>query len=182
MKRALLSFLSDTRPISPYQHGFIPRGSCLSNLLVFEEAVTRMMDEGHTVDVIYLGFAKAFDFVSHRFLLAKMKSLGRGDVVVRWIEAHLSGRVSRVHVKGEHSGAIPMHSGVPQGSVIGPLLFLLFVNDLPDVLETMTLLFAGDVKMATRRSHSMNLRSSLTAEWDWSKKWDIPINPTKCNY
>ncbi len=64
-----------------------------------------------------------------------------------------------------------MHSGVPQGSVIGPLQFLLFANDLPDVLETMT-----------RRSQSMNLHSSFTAAWDWSKKWDLPINRTKCNY
>ncbi len=56
------------------------------------------------------------------------------------------------------------------------------MNDLPDVLETLTLLFADDVKMVTRWSQSMNLRSSLTAAWDWSKKWDLPINPTKCNY
>ncbi len=75
-----------------------------------------------------------------------------------------------------------MHSGVSQGSVIGPLLFLLFVNNLPDVLETLTLLFADDAKMVTRRSQSMNLRSSLTAAWDWSKKWDLQINPSKCNY
>ncbi len=72
-------------------------------------------------------------------------------VVVRWIEAYFSGWVSRVHVGEEHSGAIPMHSGVPQGSVIGPLLFRLFVNDIPDVLETMTLLFADDVNMVTQR-------------------------------
>ncbi len=91
---------------------------------------------------------KAFDPVNHRFLFSKMKSFGLGDVVVRWIE-YLSGRVSRVHLVGEHSGAIPMHSGVPQGSLVGPLLFLLFVNDLPDVLETRTLLFEGDVKMVT---------------------------------
>ncbi len=144
--------------------------------------MTRMIDEGHTVDVIYLDFAKAFDSVNHRFLLAKMNSLGLGDAVVRWIKAYLSGRVSRVHVGGEHLGAISMHSDIPQGSVIGPLLFLLFVNDLPDVLETMTLLFADDVKMETRRSQSMSLHISLTATWDWSKKWDLPINTTKYNY
>ncbi len=98
---------------------------------------------------------------------------------MRWIEAYLSGRVSRVHVGGEHSGAIPMHSGVLQDAA-GPLLFLIF--DLPDVLDTLTLLFADDVKMMTRRSQSMDLHSSLTIEWDWSNKWDLPINPSKCNY
>ncbi len=86
-----------------------------------------------------------------------MKSFGLGDVVVRWIEAYLSGRVLRVHVGGEHSGAIPMHSGVPWW----------------------TLIFADDVKMVTRRSQSMNLHSSLTTAWDWLKKWNLPINPTK---
>ncbi len=75
-----------------------------------------------------------------------------------------------------------MHSGVPQGSVIGPLLFLLFVNDLLDVLEALTLLFADDDKMVTRRTPNMGHHSFLTATWDWLKKWGLPINPTKCNY
>ncbi len=101
---------------------------------------------------------------------------------LNWIEAYLSGRVSRVHAGGEHSGAIPVRSGVPQGPVICPLLFLLFVNDLLDILEALALLFADDVKLVTWRSQSMNLHSSLTAAWDWLKKWDLPINPTKCIY
>ncbi len=92
-------------------------------------------------------YLPTFAAMNHRFLLSKMKSFGRGDVVVRWIE-YLSGRVSRVHLVGEHSGAISMHSGVPQGSLVGPLLCLLFVNDL---LETRRLLFEGDVKLVTRR-------------------------------
>ncbi len=71
-----------------------------------------------------VSFTKDFDSVNHRFLVAKMKFFSVGDVVVRWIEAYLSGRVSRVQVGGKHSGAIPMHSGVPQGSVIGQILFL----------------------------------------------------------
>ncbi len=93
-----------------------------------------MMDEGHTVYVIYLDFAKAFDSVNHGFLLAKMKSFGLGDVAVRSIEAVGSGLESAR--RWTTLGVIPMHRSVPQGSVIVPLLFFLFVNDLPDVLET----------------------------------------------
>ncbi len=74
-----------------------------------------------------------------------------------------------------------MHSGVLQGSVIGPLLFLLFVNDLPDVLEALTLHFADDAKLVTRRAQYMHLHSSLTAAWDWLKQLGLPINPFKCN-
>ncbi len=70
------------------------------NLLVFQEAVMRMMDDGYTVDVIYFDFAKAFDSINHTFLL----SFGLGDADMRWIEAYLPGRVQRVHVSGEHSG------------------------------------------------------------------------------
>ncbi len=82
-----------------------------------------------------------------------MKSISLDDVVVQWIEAYLSGRASRVHVEGELSGTIPMRCAVPQGSVIGPLLFLLFVKDLPNALEALALFFADDVKLVTPRTH-----------------------------
>ncbi len=98
-----------------------------------------MVDEGNTIDATYLDFAKDFDSGNHRPLLAKTKSVGLGDIVVHWIEAYLSGRVWRVDVGGDHSGVIPMHSGVLQGSVIRPRMFLLLVNDIPDVLEPLTL-------------------------------------------
>ncbi len=75
-----------------------------------------------------------------------------------------------------------MSSGVPQGFVIGPRLLLLFVNDLAVVLKVLTLLFADNVKMVTPRTQNMSLHSSLIAACDWSQKWDLPINPFKCNY
>ncbi len=118
-------------------------------MLAFEEAVTRMMDEDHIVDVIYLNFATTFDSINHRFLLAKTKSFGLGEAVVRWIAAHLSGWASRVHVEEESSGTIPLRSGVPQGSMTGPLLFLFFLNDLLDSLEALTLLMVDNFKMVT---------------------------------
>ncbi len=101
---------------------------------------------------------------------------------MQWIETYISERTSRVHVGGQHSGAITMHSGFPQGSVICPLLFLPFVNDLPDVPEALMLLFVDDVKMVTWRTQKMNLHCSLTGAWGWSKKWDLPVDPAKRNY
>ncbi len=82
--------------------------------------------------------------------MAKLKSVGLIDVVVWWIVTCLPGRVSRVHVGREYPGAISMHSGFPQGSIIGPLMFHLFGNDLQDVLEALVLPFADDVKTVTR--------------------------------
>ncbi len=141
-----------------------------------------MIDEDHTVYVICLHFAKAFDYVNHRFLLAKMKYFGLVDVVVRWIEAYLTDRVLRVHVDGELSRTISMCTSVLRCSVMGPLLLPIFVNDLPDTLEALTLFSADDVKMVTHRTQNMSLHSSSIAAWDWPKKWYLRINPAKCKY
>ncbi len=107
------------------------------------------MGEDHIVDVIYLSFAKAFDSINRRFLLAKTKSFGLSEAVVRWIAEHLSGWASWAHVEEESSGTIPLRSGVPQGSMTGPLLFPFFLNDLLDSLDALTLLMADDFKMVT---------------------------------
>ncbi len=82
-----------------------------------------MLDEGHTVDLVYLDFARAFDSVNHRFLLAKLKASGIDEAVLNWIKSYLSGRSYQVQIDGTLSEEAPCHSGVPQGSVIGPLLF-----------------------------------------------------------
>ncbi len=109
--------------------------------------------------------------------LTYMKSFGLGDVAVQWIEIYLSGRIARVHIAGELSGAIPMRSDVPQGFMIGPFTLLHFVNDLSDALETLTLHFAGDIKMVFCRSRNISLHISLSTTMDWSKKLDLLIKP-----
>ncbi len=134
------------------------------------------MNGGNTADVVNLDFAKAFDSVNHRFVLAKLESFGLCDKVARWVRSYLTGRTCRVQVADALSQETMIESGVPQASVIGPLLFLLFVNDLT------ALLFADDVKMVSPRSQSDLLQGSFYNVWKWSVNWDLPINPTKSNY
>ena len=104
--------------------------SCLTNLLCFFEEITKCVDDGSPVDVIYLDFQKAFDKVPHQRLILKLKSLGMGNSIINWIEQWLTDRRQRVVVDGEASSGKSVLSGVPQGSVLGPILFLVYINDV----------------------------------------------------
>ncbi len=132
------------------------------------------------MDLVYLDFAKVFDSVNNRSLLAKLKASGIDGAVLNWIKSYLSDRSYQVQIDGILSEEAPCHSGVPQGSVIGPLLFLLYMNDLPAAIGDSALIFADDVKMVYPRSQSSRLLSSLSSAWAWADKWDLPINPNKC--
>ncbi len=115
LKKALLLFLTETRSVSPSQHGFLPRRSCLSSLILQEKRATRLLDEGHTVGFVYRDFAKAFDSVNHQFLLAKPKASGIDGAVLNWIKSYLSNRTYQVQIDSILSEGAPCHSGVPQG-------------------------------------------------------------------
>ena len=105
------------------------------------------MDEGFGIDVLYLDYRKAFDSVPHKRLLKKLKLYGINGKLLRWIQSFLEARLMRVRIRGSFSDWIEVLNGVPQGSVLGPLLFLLFVNDLPDWIKCGMRMFADDVKI-----------------------------------
>ncbi len=121
--------------------------------------------------------AKAFDSDNHRFLLAKLKSFGIDGAVVNWIKTYLSNRSYEVQIDGVLSEKAPCLSGVTQSLVIGPLLFLLRINDLSAALGDSAFRFADDLKMVFQRSQSSRLLSSFSSAWAWAGKWDLPINP-----
>ncbi len=168
--------------LSPQQHGFIPRRSCLSNLLAAEETVTSFLDNGVPVDMLFLDFAKAFDCVDHRFLLAKLTSFGVAQSVIKWIGDLLNCRSFRVQVRDSLSSPSPVPSGVPQGSVLGPLLFVPYVDDLAAALKPHALFYADDGKILGPGNDPYLTQRLLDTAVEWSRTWDLPLNPNKCQH
>ena len=126
------------------QHGFLSKRSRLSNLLIFLEEVTYYIDKGYPVDVIYLDFSKAFDTVPHRRLISKLTAQGITGKTNRWIESWLTDRRQRVCISGAESDWQKVISGVPQGSILSPMLFVIFINDIDSTVVSSLLKFADD--------------------------------------
>ena len=172
-------YLAQQNLLSSAQHGFTNGKSCLSNLLCFMDEVTRRIDEGQHIEVCYLDFSKAFDSVNHRLLQQKLGCFGLTWQLKSWIGAFLRGRTFRVKVSDALSEPVEVTSGVPQGSVLGPLLFLIYVNDLLENRLNPVFAFADDIKVACSQNRA-SLVEDLQAIQRWSTEWDLPLNLAKC--
>ncbi len=179
----LWSHINKNNIISCQQHGFQENCSCVSQLLECLQDWTKWTDEGDGVDSIYLDFSKAFDSVPHSRLLQKLENLGIRGQILSWIGAFLQDRRQRVLLKNGTSDWEPVISGVPQGSILGPVLFLLYVNDLPDITQNTAKMFADDTKLYARIQDEQdceNLQRDLNHLSVWSRQWLLNFNADKC--
>ena len=162
------------------QHGFVPGRSCMTQLLTTLEIWSEILDSGAPIDTIYLDFRKAFDTVPHQRLLAKLEAYGITGNTLGWIRNFLLERRQRVVVNGKLSAWALILSGIPQGSVLGPILFVIFINDLPDVVTSMVQIFADDTKLfhsVHSPQHHVQLQNDLDNLVEWSQKWQLGFNP-----
>ena len=162
--------------ITNKQHGFLSGRSCLSNLLEALDIIFDMIANGETVDIFYLDFQKAFDTVPHFRLFVKLSSFGIHGKTLNVVRDFLSDRTFTVSVGDSKSKQYNVSSGVPQGSVLGPILFLLYINDLPENIKNAVLLFADDLKMIAKSSRKEINQQDINNLVLWQNKWLLKCN------
>jgi len=184
VRDAIIKHLDENNLVTDDQHGFVAGRSCATNLIEFYDKVTLAMDNSTPSDVVFLDFAKAFDKVPHKALLAKLRAYGIRGHVADWIENWLTDRKMRVVINGQKSGWMPIYSGVPQGSVLGPILFVIYINDIGAKLKSAFFnMFADDTKIGrtiVNQDDVAKLQEALDGADQWSQKWGMPFNVAKC--
>lgn len=170
--------------ISIRQHGFMKGRSTATNLVDFVNETIRVIEKGNQVDTIYTDIRKAFDRILHRLLLGKLRELGVHSSLLQWIQSYLSGRTQYVKIMGWKSQHFDVSSGIPQGSHLGPLLFLIFFNDVTAVMKSSSCsLFADDLKMykeVRTFKDCLELQRDLNALSIWCSTNSLELNIGKC--
>jgi hypothetical protein len=170
--------------LTNHQHGFRQGRSCETQLAGLINDLAHSLDKKGQTDMIILDFSKAFDTVPHKRLLYKLKHAGVNTNLLKWIEIFLTARHQQVLLEGETSSETPVTSGVPQGTVLGPLLFLIYINDLPLVVSSNVRLFADDAivyREIKDHEDSLSLQHDLDALREWEKTWQMSFNAAKCH-
>lgn len=176
------TFLETNCLIDQRQHGFRKGLSTTTQLLETIHDFAQVLDKQGQIDIIYLDFEKAFDRVSHQKLLLKLQAVLKNSTLIAWIEAYLSDRQQSVFFQGASSSAASVQSGIPQGSVLGPLFFLVFINDILHDIPVNIKLFADDCiiyqEIKSSNDHAL-LQVALSKIESWCSTWQMKINEKK---
>eukprot|EP00116_Pleurobrachia_bachei_P004850 sb/3465112/ len=183
VRKHFVDYVENNNLLSPNQHGFRSGKSCLTQLLDHIGDVIDGLIEGVATDTIYLDYQKAFDSIDHNLLLKKLHAYGFPPLIVDWVASFLTGRTQTVTVQGANSRPITIISGVPQGTVLAPILFILFVNDLDlAVSHSKVGRFADDTRLSKRifcQQDVLDLQKDLDATLTWSSSNNMKLHPNK---
>ena len=185
IRNHIMDFMKINKLLTDTQFGFLPGRSSSLQLLKVLDIWTKALDEGYDIDIVYMDYMKAFDSVPHRRLLSKLHSYKFSDQMCGWIQDFLYNRKQLVTVNGENSAWCPVISGIPQGSVLGPLLFVIFINDLPNNVSSNVFLYADDTKIFNTIKSDDDvqiLQKDLDNLEEWSNVWLLKFHPEKCKH
>ena len=164
VRDTVVTHLLEKRLLTTKQYGFISGRSTTTQLLNYLDKCVKTIVDGGVVDAIYLDFSKAFDTVPHRRLIGKLEAYGIKGNILEWIRDFLDGRIQQMMVNGVKSEIAPVISGIPQGTVLRPVLFVIYINDLLDNIKSDGLMFADDTKIfrhITSREDALALQSDI---------------------
>ena len=186
LRAVMVKFIDENKLLCDNQHGFRVGRSCLTQLLSHFDDVMSGMTHGQDTDAIYLDYAKAFDKVDHNLLIKKLIRYGFNDKIVNWVSSFLADRDQSVVVNGKSSYLAKILSGVPQGSVLGPLLFILFINDMQHCVMFSTIRFFADdtriLKHISCSKHVHELQEDLDSVVNWARKNNMALHEDKFEY
>ena len=179
----LYNFLLDINFLNPFQSGFRPGDSTVNQLILITHKIYEALEQGKEVRMVFLDISKAFDKVWHKGLLYKLERLGVRDPLLKWFKTYLTGRKQRVIIDGQSSDWREITAGVPQGSVLGPLLFLIYINDITTDLQSSSFLYADDTSLLEVVDDpdvtAAKLNDDLELINTWTHKWLVTINSDK---
>lgn len=179
----LYNHFHDNNILTPLQSGFIPGDSTTNQLTYLYNSFSKALDSGKEVRVVFCDVSKAFDRVWHHGLITKLRAAGVSGSLLSWLSNYLCNRRQRVTLPGTHSHWNYLHSGVPQGSILGPLLFLLYINDIVKEIGSNIRLFADDTSLSIVVENPVAaaeiLNSDLAKIVNWAKDWLVTFNPVK---
>ena len=183
LRKHLTEYIEDNSLFNPNQHGFRSSRSCLSQLLSHYDEILSILEQGKNADVVYLDFSNAFDKVDLNLALTKIQHLGIGGKILKWIQSFLTNRYQTIIVDGVPSNPSPVISGVPQGSVLGPLIFLILIGDIDEKVEHSSVRsFADDtrvIKDVENASDTQKLQDDLDTIYLWYEENNMQFNHVK---
>ena len=179
----VFEFLVDNNLITMLQSGFIPGDSTTNQLLYLYDSFSKALDDGKEVRIVFCDISKAFDRVWHKGVLFKLQQMGINGGLLEWFKSYLTNRKQKVVIRGQSSEEVSINAGVPQGSILGPLLFIIFINDIITDIRSPMRLFADDTSVYVIVDNpvesAITLNDDLTRIENWANRWQVMFSPKK---